>query len=417
MLYFALIAVFILLFGLVSRRLESTIFTAPMAFTAFGLALSPLVGEHAFETEVIHTLAEITLALVLFSDAARIDLSLLRKDHDLPQRMLLLGLPLTIVLGTLAAAWLFAGQLGLFAAAVLASILAPTDAALGQAVVTNPRVPVRIRQALNVEGGINDGIALPAVLIFVSLAAAGQSGRGLDYWLPFVGMQVVLGPLVGLLVGGIGGRLVSLATRTGWMNHSFQQLASLSLAIAALSLAELVHGNGFIAAFVAGITLGNLHRPICECLYEFAEAEGQLMILFTFTLFGAMLVPSALEATTPMMILYALLSLTLLRMLPVSLSLIGTRVRLETHLFLGWFGPRGIASILFGLLVLMEAEFPGRDLVFHTITVTVLLSVVLHGLTAVPGANLYGARVESMKHEDDAPEHADVGEMPLRHMA
>lgn len=415
MIYVAIIGLFIIFFGVISGRIERTVITAPMVFTTFGLLLSPFIGTSLdIETEVIRTLAELTLVLVLFIDASRINLKLLRKDHNLPVRMLTLGLPLTVVAGAAAAKMVFGDTLGLHAAAVLAVILAPTDAALGQAVVTNNRVPVRIRQTLNVESGLNDGIVLPAVLIFVSLAAGEGGNDGVGHWIQFVGLQLLLGPAIGVAVGAVGGRLVSIATRGGWMNKNFQQLSSLALAVSAFAVAELAGGNGFIAAFCAGLAIGNLHRPICSCLYEFGEAEGQLLVFFTFTLFGAALVPAAIASATWSTVIFAAMSLTVIRMIPVSLSLLGTGLMFDTHLFLGWFGPRGLASVLFGLLILTKADFPGRDTVFSAMVLTVLGSIVIHGLTAVPGANAFGRRAEEMKDETDMPEMMPVSEMPTR---
>ena len=414
MIYLAILGAFILLFGIVSDRLERTIVTSPMIFTLFGVALGPFLhGRLDVETEVITTVAELTLVLVLFVDASRIDLRLLRKDHNLPLRMLSVGMPLTIILGAIAGRVVFGDTLGWFSVAVLASILAPTDAALGQAVVTNRSIPVRIRQALNVESGINDGVALPAVLIFVSLAGGEASGNA-AYWIRFILLQLFVGATVGIVIGGLGGRLVSIATKKQWMNHSFQQLSSLALSVAAFALGEILFGNGFIAAFAAGLAIGNLNRPICTCLFDFGEAEGQLLVLLTFTLFGAVFVVPALQAVTPLVILYAALSLTILRMVPVSLSLLGTGLMADTHLFLGWFGPRGIAGILFGLLILSEASFPGQTLVFNTIVITVLISIFLHGLSAVPAARAYGRKAEEMKDETDMPEMKPVGEMPTK---
>ena len=184
--------------------------------------------------------------------------------------------------------------------------------------------------------------------------------------------------------------------------------------MAAFALAEILFGNGFIAAFCAGLAIGNLNRPICTCLFEFGEAEGQLLVLLTFTLFGAVFVVPALETATPLIVLYAVLSLTVLRMVPVTLSLLGTGLMADTHIFLGWFGPRGIAGILFGLLILSEASFPGQNLIFNTIVITVLLSIFLHGLTAVPAANAYGRKAEAMKDETDMPEMKQVSVMPTK---
>ena len=411
----AIVALLILAFGLVSGRLQHSVITPPMVFVTFGLLVSPAVlGLVDLDTgnELVRALAELTLILVLFTDAARINLNALRRDYHLPLRLLGIGLPLTIAFGTLLGAVLF-DYLAFWEAAVVAAILAPTDAALGQTVVSNPRVPARIRQALNVESGLNDGLALPIVLVFLAIAGTAEDPE-LGFWANFTAAQIVLGPLVGVGVGYLGGRLVYLGTRTGWMNHSFQQLSALALSLLAFALAELVGGNGFIAAFTAGLTIGNAFRHVCGCLYEFAEAEGQLLALLTFMIFGGMMVWPMLEQLNWLIALYGVLSLAVVRMLAVAFSLIGTGLQPDTFLFLGWFGPRGLASIVFGLLALERANIAGREEIFAIVIATVLLSVFAHGLTAAPGTNWYALRAEEMKAEPDMAEFVPVTEMPVR---
>ena len=414
---FVAVAVFILAFGLVSARLAKTVITPPMVFVAFGILVGPAGAgllELSVESEVVRALAEATLVLVLFTDASRIDFSLLRRGYHLPLRMLGIGLPLTMALGTVGAVTLFDG-LGWWGAAVAAAILAPTDAALGQAVVSNPRVPARIRQALNVESGLNDGIALPFVLFFIHGAHATQDAHGAGYWAQFVGSQLVLGPLVGAGVGYFGGRLVDWGARSNWMSHSFQQLSAIALALLAFAGAEAVHGNGFIAAFVAGLVLGNTAKTICTCLIDFAEAEGQLLALLAFLVFGAAEIGPALGGVSGTVLLYAVLSLTVIRMLPISLSLLGAGLGAGTHLFLGWFGPRGLASILYVFLVLEGAGVAGRDQIFSIVIITVLLSVFAHGLSAWPFSNAYAKRAAKLHEEQpECPEHLPVEEIPVR---
>ena len=327
-----IVALAFLLFGLTSRRLSGSFLTGPLLFSAFGLAVGPTgLGVVPLELshEVLHTLAEITLILVLFSDAANIDLRQLRRDHNLPVRMLVLAMPLNIVLTAIVAMVLFGG-LTMWEAALLAAILAPTDAALGQAVVSNASVPIRIRQTLNVESGLNDGFALPLVLIFASLASAMQADAGPGEWVLFGLGQVTLGPLAGIAVGYLGGKAVALAYKSKWMSDQAEGLIALALAFLAFASAELIHGNGFIAAFVAGLVFGNTLAHKCSFLYEFAEAEGLFLILMTFFIFGGVMLPEALGAINPIYLLLAILSLTVLRMVPVWLSLLGTGVQLTT---------------------------------------------------------------------------------------
>jgi len=407
------IALSIMAFGLVSGRIEQSIITPPMIFVGFGLLIGRwglAVVPHDIDTPIVHSLATITLVLVLFTDAARIDLNLLGREHDLPLRLLGVGLPLTIAIGLLGAAVLLHG-IAMWEAALVAAILAPTDAALGQAVVNSPKLPVQIRQTLNVESGLNDGLVLPVVLLFLSFAA-GQHDKETGEWLWFVSKQVCLGPSVGFAVGFVGGKLVMWGQRTEWMNHSFQDLSSLGLSLLAFAAAELVGGNGFIAAFCAGLALGNTARSVCTCLYEFAEAEGQLLTLLVFTVFGAIMVPAALENFRWNHLVYAMLSLTLIRMLPVAVAMAGRRLRWQTLLFLGWFGPRGIASILYVLLLLDESSIAGKDVILSVVMTTVLLSVFAHGLTAFPGTNWYATYTDQT--DSSAAEHEQVAEMPVR---
>lgn len=392
---FAIIALFVLAFGLISGRLEKSLLTPPMAFVGFGLLVGPVLGliQLSPSQELVRLLAEFTLILVLFTDASRIDFSLLRRDYLLPLRMLSIGLPLTIAIGTVLALWLLGDQLRFWEAAALATILAPTDAALGQAVISSPRVPLCIRQAINVESGLNDGICLPFLLIFLSLAGSAGGSETTAYWIRFVTQQVVLGPIVGFAVSYLSGQLILQATRRQWMTHSFEDLAVLGLSLLAYSLAEIVGGNGFIAAFCAGLTLGNTARPLCQCLQEFGEAEGQLLVLLMLMLYGAVMVVPSLDAIAWPMALYGILSLVLVRMVGIWLSVLGLGLRRDTVLFLGWFGPRGVASVLYGLLVLEGGDLPHTALIFDIMVFTVLVSVFAHGISAFPAANWYGQRM------------------------
>ncbi|UCG73632.1 MAG: cation:proton antiporter [Chromatiales bacterium] len=403
----------LLLYSLISGRLQGTIITAPLAFAAFGLAVGTGgfgVAELDFEHGAIHVVAELTLILVLFTDAARIDLRCVRRDHNLPVRMLLVALPLAVLVGAVIAKWLFPSIM-IWEAALLAALLAPTDAALGQAVVSSKDVPVRIRQALNVESGLNDGIVLPAVLLFAALASAGQETASAGSWVQFVLLQLTLGPLTGVVLGYLGARLLDTAAERGWASAAYQGIGILAMAVLTYLVAELLGGNGFIAAFIGGMVFGNCLRHPCTFLFEFMETEGQLLMLITFLVFGAALLPEAIEHFHPEYVVYALLSLTVIRMVPVAVSLIGARVRLPTQLFLGWFGPRGLASILFVLLVMEEADVPNHEMLLSITMITVALSTLLHGVTAAPFAKLYGGMTQRM---GECAENQPVPELPLR---
>jgi NhaP-type Na+/H+ or K+/H+ antiporter len=401
-------------FALVSRRLEGTVLTAPIVFVAAGAILGPAGFElvrFGLDDHTVLLLGEIALAIVLFTDAARINLSALRQNEGLPIRLLGIGMPLTIALGTFVAALLLT-DLTFWEAAIVGTVLAPTDAALGQAVVNNPRVPVRVRQALNVEAGLNDGLSVPFLALFLTLAVAEAELQPASYWIRFATEQIGRGALVGVGVGLVGGWLVSRASQRGWMTDSFQRLALLALALIAWALADQIGGNGFIAAFVGGLAVGPTVERVGERLIRFTEAEGQLLNLSVFFIFGVLVI-GLLQPLSWEVVLYALLSLSVIRMLPVGISLIGTHLRSISVLFMGWFGPRGLASIVLGLIVVEEAPMlGGRDQIEAVVALTVLLSVLLHGVTAAPLSAMYARQVEGMAA--DTPEKKGAVELPTR---
>jgi NhaP-type Na+/H+ or K+/H+ antiporter len=382
-------------FGLISRLTERLPFTAPMVFVALGLLAGPLgLGwiSGSLDDTVIRLVAEITLVSVLFVEASTLDVRALAAERGIAMRLLLIGLPLTMGLGTLAAGLLLPGA-GWWLLALLAFILSPTDAALGQAVVTSPGVPGHVRRAIAAESGINDGLVLPPILICIAALGAGASdSRDLAYWIDFTTSQLIMGPLIGAGVGWIGGLLVDRAAAKRFMNATFQRLAAGSLAVLAWALAEQFGGNGYIAAFAGGLFLGIRTHAVRERVQEYAEAEGQLLTLFVFLIFGMLMVPAAVPHWTWQAWVYALLSLTLIRMVPVGLSLLGSTLRRGERAFIGWFGPRGIASVLYLEMVILDLGLAGLETVLAVAVLTILLSVILHGISAVPlSAVLAGA--------------------------
>jgi len=378
-----------------SKRLKGTLLTAPLLFVGAGLFLGQF-GIGLIDIDIghssIHMIAEFTLILVLFSDASTINVKRLLHYKAVPLRMLGLGVPLGIGIGALLAAPLFPA-FSIFELALLAAILAPTDAALGQAVVTDPVVPEDVRQSLNVESGLNDGIALPVILMFAACAQAGAHTDGdLWGWVVFGAKQIIFGPLVGIAVGCGAARLVDFTVDRGWMSGAAEGIAVVSTAILAYTAAELVHGNGFISAFVAGLVFGNSVRHTCSQLFEFMESEGQLLTLFTFFLFGAAMLPESLHDIALPAIVFALLSLFVIRPAAIALSLTGAPVDWASKAFYGWFGPRGLASVLFALLIVEGAPIEHGQPIFNIVMLTVLFSVILHGMSAAPLAKRYGSR-------------------------
>jgi NhaP-type Na+/H+ or K+/H+ antiporter len=409
-----ILAVAVFAFAMVSERLAVSPITAPMVFTTVGLVLGP-AGLDWFDldigSEAVILLVEATLVLVLFTDAVRIDLRVLRRESWLPKRLLGIGLPLTVVAGTGVAAVVL-GDLTIGEAALVAAVLAPTDAALGQAVVSDRRLPVRLRQGLNVESGLNDGIALPVVTVLIAVVGAEIGDDRTGGWLRFALEQVGFGVASGLVIGAAGAVVLRRAAEAGAIEGVFRQLATIAVAVGAYAGASLLDGNGFMAAFVAGLAFGHLAGPECSDVQEFTQDEGELLTVITFGVFGAALAGPLLDDITWEIGLYAVLSLTVVRMVPVLVAMAGTGTTLETRLFAGWFGPRGLASILFALLVSEELSGPGVDTVVTTVVATVLLSVYAHGATASPWATRLAGRLAGM--DEDTPEMAPATEMPTR---
>ena len=392
-----LVAGLILGFGIFSKLTEKSIISAPMVFVAVGLIASFFLDAEVksnVQAPWVKVVAQITLILVLFIDALHLNLKTLIRDRQLPIRLLGIGLPLTMVLGTLIAIPMFPG-VNIWLLTLMAFILSPTDAALGLPVVTSESVPVKIRQTINVESGLNDGIALPPILVCIAVLSGHSDDAGLSYWGIFVVKQFVFGPVVGGLVGWLGGYVVETASGKGWMNTTFQRLAAISIAILAYSFAEMIQGNGFIAAYFAGMLLGTRVKSLRENIAGFGEATAQILTLLIFLLVGVILIPMTYEAWDLPAFIYAILSLTVIRIVPVAISLIGCGMDRKTVLFIGWFGPRGIASILYLLMAVMVLGRTGNDQIFAIISLTVVLSIVLHGITAVPFTKIFSKETSS----------------------
>ncbi|WP_344243469.1 cation:proton antiporter [Actinocorallia libanotica] len=380
----------VFLWGVVSARLERADLTAPIVFTAAGglLAATGLItGPSA--PEVLRPLVEFTLVWVLFSDAAGVPYRELRSDAGLYLRLLGIGLPLTVLAGWGLALWLFPG-LGIWLALLVGAALAPTDAALGLAVVTNRVVPPRIRRLITVESGLNDGIATPVVMFALAGAASAEGAEGA----PGPGealAELGVGAVTGVVIGLAGGFLLNRARRRRWAAEEFTGVAVLALALVAYTGSVALHGNGFIAAFCAGLAFGATSGERGAAELAFLKQTEDLVSLLVWLAFGAIAIPVLAGRADLLILLYGLLSLTLLRMLPVALSTLGSGLDRASVLFIGWFGPRGLASLVFALLAL-ETLGSQADEAIAVITVTVLLSVLAHGFSAGPLATRYGTR-------------------------
>jgi len=397
------LAVVLLGFAAISRRIDGTPITAPIVFTAAGL----VVGADALDLfdpeatgESVKLLAEATLTVVLFADASRIDLHALRSFLGVPARLLGIGLPLTILAGFVAAVAVL-GDLAWPEALVLAIILAPTDAALGQAVVTSPRLPVRVRQSLNVEAGLNDGICVPLFLVAIAVALAEEGAIGNGHAAQLVAEKIGYGVLGGAVAGIAAAAVVVYAGGKRFVDETWLQVVPVAGALLAFGLAEGIRGSGFIAAFVGGAVFGGVRRHRGGDVSHLIEQTGAVLAAVTFVVFGAVLLGPALGDLTWQIGLYAVLSLTIVRMLPVAISMLGTGARPPTVAFLGWFGPRGAASIVFALLVLEEHGLEHEQLILVTAFVTVGLSVFAHGVTAAALTTRYADWLATRAAEGD----------------
>lgn len=398
-LLFFLILIFIV--AIISRRIDKLPITAQMIFIFAGMAIGWLViGFVDVRAPPVSTIvlliAEIALVLVLFTDASKVKLADI-KLHSLTTRLLSIGLISTIILGIAAAVMIFT-NLTFWEAAIIGVVLAPTDAALGQVVVKNKKIPEKIRETLEVESGLNDGLSVPFLLVFIAIGLAEESFSPTGYFIQTALEQIGLGALIGIAVGFIGSGIVIKSRDKGWITPEYQRIAFLVLAVISFILADEIGGSGFIAAFVGGLATGYVTRDAGKVLMDFAEAEGQFLNLTVFFLLG-IIIAGLIPYITWQIILYAVLSLTVIRMLPVAISLIGTKTSLDSVLFMGWFGPRGLASIVLALIALERLEsFPGQNTLILAVFITVLFSVVAHGVTALPLSKLY-IRRNSEKRE------------------
>lgn len=383
----AVFALLVIAYVSQSARVGRAHLTGPIVFTVAGVLLGLTISGVA-ESSTTRTFAEVTLALTLFHDAAQLQPREVRGDSLFTARLLLIGLPLTIGVGFLAARALFP-EIGVWLALLLAAMLAPTDAGLGAATVLNPVVPVRVRRILNVESGLNDGLATPLVLFAVAAAAgATPEHAGVDAL-----EELVIGAAVGILAGFVSGRILDRARVAGWAEVGLLPIAALAVPVLCYYGAAELNGNGFVAAFGAGTAYAaaqsgkNAHASL-----GMTDRLSALLGYAVWLLLGVTVAHHLDWLVRWQSLVFAVLSLTALRMVPVAACLLGTGLRWRTVLFVGWFGPRGLASVLFALIAYesLDATNPEVQTVFGAAATTVMLSVVLHGLTSGPWAQRYG---------------------------
>ena len=391
-----ILALFVFCYSLVAGRIERAAASGPIVFVVSGFIMGPMVigwfnGD--VSRDGIKMLADLTLALILFIDAANADFSVLKKQLRIPLRMLLVGLPGVIFLGTLTAAVLF-DRLSLLEAAILGTMLAATDAALGKAVVTNKAVPKPIREGLNLESGLNDGLCVPILFLFIALELGNVEGSGTMHALSLVVQELGIGLVVGLGLTAVGAKAFKWCMEKGWVTEIWRQVIVVALSIACFSVAQSLHGSGYIAAFVGGLLFGYITKDATHALVLAAEGVGETLALTTWFVFGAGVIGQSFDDFTWKMVVYVFLSLTVIRMLPIFLSLAGTGQKAASKMFLGWFGPRGLASIVFAIIVLNKGV-PNAKFLAMVVVLTVFSSLVAHGISANPLSAALGKRSDS----------------------
>ena len=389
--YLFLFAALIFLYSIFASRIERMLINGPFLFMVVGIILGPLVL-NAVDLKIsgaeYETLANLALALVLFTGAASVDLEVLKSSVTIPARLLFIGLPLTIISGFIAGYFIF-NDLLIIELAILATVLAPTDAALGEAVVKDQVVPTKVRNALNVESGLNDGISVPIFLLLLAFLkvhaideVTWQFGMGL------FAKEIGIGLAVGLVIMYLGAKLLLFAEMRKWIGTAWKPAIVISLALSCFALADILGGSGFIACFTGGFIYGAVNKKYKSNLQEHAEGLGNVLTFLIWIIFGSFIISTYFRDFTWPVLLYSLISLTLVRIVPVMIALTGSKVTLKEKLFIGWFGPRGLASIVFAVM-LLDAHLPRENTVILTIICTVMLSVILHGITANPLVNSF----------------------------
>ncbi len=391
----AVLAIFAFVYSAVAGRIERSWLSGPIVFVLFGLVSGPHglgILNVTVTAEGLQAIAELTLAFVLFTDAANTNLGVLRRNLNIPERLLLIGLPLTIGLGFFIGVLVFP-ELSILGVALLATMLAPTDAALGKSVVTNAAVPAPIRESLSFESGLNDGICVPVLFVFLGLAVGTEvAGGTFANALRIVAAQLGIGLAVGLGLTGAAAYLLKAAASRNWVTPHWAQIPVVALAAGCYAVAHVAGGSGFIACFVGGLLTSAIAKKHKHELLAPAEGTGDVLALFTWVIFGAAVVGQTAGSVTWEVVVYAVLSLTVIRMAPVLLALAGTGLGWEGKLFVGWFGPRGLASIVFAIIVYHE-NLPGSGMLALVVVCAVILSIVAHGMSANPMIVALGARL------------------------
>jgi NhaP-type Na+/H+ or K+/H+ antiporter len=383
--------ILVLSYAVVSGLVKRWYIAPALIFAGFGMALGPFgfgVIDAATDTESFTILAQLALTVILFNQAAMLDLrSVVRRGH-VTFRLLVIGIPLSIVLGTVVAL-LAMPVMPLWEAVCLAAIVAPTEVALIDALLEDRRIPQQVRHALSAESGCYDGLALAAMLAALALAseaAKPDPGR----WAWFAVRTEVVSVVVGVGIGVIGGLVIARSRRRGWMSDTWAQLATLALALVCFEVGERLHGSGFVAAFAGGLAYSMMvRRAESDIPTQVSDAAGQLLELMVFAMFGGYAVFVGWRDAGWRVILFAVLALIVVRLVAVSVALVGTDLPARSRLFIGWFGPRGIGTLVLGLLMIERGEIQQADVITQATVVAITVSLVVHSLTTPLGVRLW----------------------------
>ncbi len=375
--------------GALSGLIRGTVLSASVLSVALGIGLASagLVNVDATDQSIVE-LVELALILTLFSDGMFVERELLRRHWSPVARALVIAMPITMVLLALAAKALFP-SFSWAEAFLLAAVLSPTDPVVTSAVVTSRLVPSAVRHTLNLESGLNDGLALPFVLFFLVLAGPGGDPGGEAAKL--IG-EALVGAAVGLALGALGGRL-HRHLPGGGLTQRYEGIYSVGFALVAFGLSDVTIGNGLIAAFVCGIAMGAAERDVPEGFVEFAENASAIFQVLTFFVFGALIVATGFDHSIPPLVVFVVFALLIARPLAVQLSFVRTGLPRAQKAFMAWFGPKGVASMLFALFVLKSNVGRG-ELIFDVAAITIIFSIAAHGLTDTVGAKWMARRIE-----------------------
>jgi len=371
-----------------SGVMRGTVLSASVLSVALGILLAATdVVDVDATSESIVELVELALILTLFSDGMFVERELLRRHWSPVARALVIAMPITMALLGLAAKALFP-DLSWAEALLLAAVLSPTDPVVTSAVVTSRIVPSSVRHTLNLESGLNDGLALPFVLFFLVLAAPG--GDPGSEAAKLVG-EALFGAGVGVGLGVLGGRLHHYLPGGG-LTARYEGIYSIGFALFAFGFSDVTVGNGLIAAFVCGIALAATERDVPEGFVEFAENTSAILQVLTFFVFGALIVATGFPHSIPPLVVFVLFALILARPVAVMLSFVKTGIPRPQKLFMAWFGPKGVASMLFALFVL-KSDVVHSNLIFDVAAIAIIASIIAHGLTDTVGARWLARRV------------------------